>query len=257
MTSALMAKSAYDPTACIQMAETFAYALVEGDSTGHDRFHLDRVRRMALRLAAEMAERLGGDRLGITSYLDTLVVEIAALLHDAMDSKFCDDSVGQRHRVRALLDGMPMHPHQREHVLAIISGLGFVHSLPRPSSSPQGEVSKAGSESTPIPLSPEGMAVQDADRLDALGAIGVARCFAYGGRKGQPLHDPALQPREQLTAQAYRHELQSSLNHFHEKLLKLRDRLHTPEGRRIAEKRHLYLQDFLTRFEAEWEGADV
>lgn len=257
MTSASSAQSAFDPHACIQLAEAFAYALVEGDSTGHDRFHLDRVRRMALRLAAAMGDRLGDAPGGITSCLDTLVVEIAALLHDALDSKFSDDSAGQRHRVMTLLDGMPMHPHQREHVLAIISGLGFVHSLPKSPLGLHSGASEAGRDSVTAKLSLEGMAVQDADRLDALGAIGLARCFAYGGRKGQPLHDPALQPREQLTAYSYRRELQSSLNHFHEKLLKLRDRLHTPEGRHIAENRHAYLRDFLARFESEWNGSDA
>lgn len=233
-------ESAIQPEACRKLAEDFAYALVEGDCTGHDRFHLDRVRQMALRLAS----------LGMMqSSLDILVVEIASLLHDALDSKFSSDPEEQDHRVRALLAAMPMLPEQRDHVFAIISKLGFVHTLPHNASASQ-------SGPTPSGLSIEGQIVQDADKLDALGAIGIARCFAFGGRKGQPLHDPDLRPRESLTAQNYRSGKQSSLNHFHEKLFKLKDMLHTPEAKRIAEKRHAYLRDFLARFEEEWEGKD-
>lgn len=241
---------AIQPEACRKIAQAFAYALVEGDCTGHDRFHLDRVRQMALRLAAN---RLAADAQGAQGRtqppLDILVVEIASLLHDAMDSKFSPDPEEQGHRVEALLAAMPMLQAQREHVQAIISKLGFVHTLPQNPSAAEASQASAG-------LSIEGQIVQDADKLDALGAIGIARCFAFGGRKGQPLHDPDLRPRESLTAHSYRSGKQSSLNHFHEKLFKLKEMLHTPEARGIAEKRHAFLQDFLVRFEAEWEGVD-
>ena len=98
------------------------------------------------------------------------------------------------------------------------------------------------------------MAVQDADRLDALGAVGIARVFAYGGSAGQAMHDPDLPPREGLDAKTYRQGRSTSINHFHEKLLKLKGLLNTDAGRALAEERHRYMEGFLKRFAEEWEG---
>ena len=100
----------------------------------------------------------------------------------------------------------------------------------------------------------EGRCVQDADRLDALGAIGIARAFAYGGHKGRPLYDPAIIPQPHATFEAYKKNTCPTLNHFYEKLLLLQDRMSTPTARRLAAARHKYVEQFLDRFLAEWKG---
>ncbi len=211
------------------MAETFAFALVEGDSSGHDRFHLDRVRRMALHLA----EAVGAN---------ALIVEVAALLHDATDAKLMGDPGEAMSRLRQILATMPLEGDEAHQILQIVTGQSFSASL-------SGAI--AGDGPTPLAF----QVVQDADRLDAIGAIGIARCFAYGGRKGQPMHNPDLMPREGLTLSQYREGKQSSLNHFYEKLFKLKDKLHTPAARAIAENRHAVMAAFVTEFLAEWEGS--
>ena len=104
------------------------------------------------------------------------------------------------------------------------------------------------------PLSLEGQVVQDADRLDAIGAIGIARAFAYGGAKGRAIYDPAIQPTEHRTAEAYLKDGNHSINHFYEKLLLLKDRMNTATGIAMAEERHRFMEDFLSRFYKEWEG---
>lgn len=214
------------------MAEEFAYALVEGDSSGHDRFHLDRVRRMALLLA----QRVGAD---------VLVVEVAALLHDATDSKLMGDPGEAMSRLRQLLNAMPLEGDEADQILHIVAGQSFSASL---------AAHRAGENSGHGAVAPLAFqVVQDADRLDAIGAIGIARCFAYGGRKGQPMHHPDLKPRETFTLSQYREGKQSSLNHFYEKLFLLKDKLHTPAARAIAEKRHAVMADFVNEFLAEWE----
>jgi uncharacterized protein len=104
------------------------------------------------------------------------------------------------------------------------------------------------------PKSPELQAVQDADRLDAIGALGIARTFAYGGSRGQPMHDPELPPRQGLDQAAYRGGKSTSVNHFYEKLFLLKDRLNTRAGKAIAEERHRFMREYLDRFLAEWDG---
>jgi uncharacterized protein len=117
-------------------------------------------------------------------------------------------------------------------------------------------VSFKGAGVADVELSLEGRCVRDADRLDALGAIGIARAFAYGGATGQPLHDPTLEPAWHGTASEYREKRSTTINHFHEKLLLLRDRVDTAAARRIAERRHAVLVEFLDEFAAEWEARD-
>jgi len=120
-----------------------------------------------------------------------------------------------------------------------------------------GEISFKGAGVDTRPATAEGKIVQDADRLDALGAIGVARAFAYGGKKGQPIHDPSVEPCLHESFAAYRNHAGTSINHFYEKLLLLRDLMNTREGRRLALVRHRFMEEFLARFRHEWEGRDL
>ncbi|HEX2613103.1 MAG TPA: HD domain-containing protein [Fibrobacteria bacterium] len=208
-------------------AEAHAREKLEGRSCGHDFFHADRVRRSALQLA----ETEGGN---------TQVVELAALLHDVADPKLNDDPAKAERELEAFLRGLDLSADVVDHVLRILAGMSFGREL-------------SGVEAE---KSVEFRVVQDADRLDALGAIGIARCFAYGGSVNQALFDPALTEREQMTAKEYRHGKSSSLNHFGEKLLRLRDRMNTATARRWAESRHAFLREFRERFLTEWDGLD-
>ena len=132
---------------------------------------------------------------------------------------------------------LDLDPNVAEHVCRIVTDISFKGAgVERPE------------------LSREGQAVQDADRLDAMGAIGIARAFAYGGTKGRLIHDPAVEPIEHRTAEAYLNTNGTTINHFYEKLLLLKDRMNTPTGRLIAERRHRFLEDFLRQFAEEWEG---
>ena len=128
-------------------------------------------------------------------------------------------------------------PSTSEHVCRIVADISF----------------KGAAVQQP-PLTLEGQVVQDADRLDAMGAIGIARALAYGGAKGRAIHDPAAKPTEHRTAEAYLKGGGTTINHFYEKLLLLQDRMNTATGRAIAEERHRFMEDYLRRFFEEWEG---
>ncbi len=208
----------------VALTEARVRELLAGDATGHDWWHIERVRRLALRLAAEEGA-------------DPLVVELAALLHDVADWKLSGDAdAGARH-AREWLTSLGVEPAVVEHVTGIVAGVSF---------------KGAG---VPTPMSTiEGRVVQDADRLDALGAIGIARAFAYGGSRGRALHEPEEGPRLHASFAEYRSATGSTLNHFHEKLLLLRERMNTAAGRRLADERHRFMEEFVRRFLAEWEG---
>jgi len=207
--------------------EAHVRAAMSGEGTGHDWWHVHRVRRMALRLARDEGT-------------DPYVTELAALLHDLADHKFHggDETAGPR-AARAWLESLGAGAEVVDHVCAIVAGVSF----------------KGAGVATPMPT-PEGRVVQDADRLDAIGAIGIARAFAYGGSRGRPLHAPDAAPEAHDSFEAYKAGGGATTAHFHEKLLLLRDRLHTAAARRVAEGRHRYMEDFLARFHAEWEGVD-
>ncbi|TLS50143.1 HD domain-containing protein [Paenibacillus antri] len=207
-------------------AEIWAKEKLGGDSSGHDWWHIERVRRLALRLAAATGA-------------NAFVCEMAALLHDLADEKLFGDEESCLRDIRSWLAERNVAESDAEHIVDIIANLGF----------------KGGGRSGLTTL--EGRVVQDADRLDALGAVGIARTFAYSGWKGQPMHDPSLPIRTSMTAEEYRTGKSSAYNHFHEKLLKLKELLNTDEARRIAEDRHRYMESFLRRFEAEWNGTDA
>ena len=196
-----------------------------GEGSGHDWHHIRRVWRLTQALAREEGA-------------DVEVAELGALVHDIADWKFHggDESVGPREAERLLRE-----ENAPEALIAPVVDIVATISF------------KGAGVATPM-RSLEGACVQDADRLDALGAIGIARCFAYGGHAGRLLHDPAVPPVLHATAQAYKSAKGTSLNHFHEKLFLLKDRMNTASGRRLAEARHAYMADFVARFLQEWES---
>jgi uncharacterized protein len=204
-------------------AEAWVREKLAHDSSGHDWWHIDRVVRTARAIARE--ERA-----------DAFVCELAALLHDVADEKLNADPAAAQRDLEAWLAASGASPSDAEHVLEIIATMSF----------------KGGSR--PPMRTLEGKVVQDADRLDAIGAVGIARVFAYSGAKMRPIHDPARPPREQMTEAEYRSGNDTAINHFHEKLLKLKDRMNTSYGRRLAEGRHRFMEAYLDEFHAEWEG---
>jgi uncharacterized protein len=213
-----------DPATWIARTADHVRQQMAGDPTGHDWFHIERVRRMALHIArAEGA--------------DLLIVELAALLHDLDDWKRTGAAPGTSVQARTWLEAQHVPAPLIEHICRILQELSF-----------QGA-------DVPTPMSSvEGACVQDADRLDALGAIGIARAFAYGGHHGRLLYDPDQPPQRHATFEAYRRSRGPTLNHFHEKLLLLAERMQTATGRRLAQARHRFLEQFLEQFLAEWEG---
>ena len=204
-------------------AEAFARDVLTGESSGHDWWHIARVRS----LARTVAEAEGAD---------TFICALAALLHDIADPKIAGDWESGLARVRDWLTAHDVPSDEREHILEIIGAISF-----------------AGG-SKPAPRTLEGRVVQDADRLDAIGAIGIARAFAYGGAHGRILYDPEIAPRATMTAEEYRTHLTPTINHFYEKLLLLKDRMNTDYARQLAEQRQRVMETFLDEFYAEWDG---
>ena len=211
----------------IKATANFVEAQFAGEGSGHDWEHIRRVWQMARRLAADEPDA------------DMEITELAALLHDIADWKFHggDYEAGPR-AARAWLASQQVPDDRIQRVETIIREVSF----------------KGLGVATPV-SSIEAALVQDADRLDAIGAIGVARAFAYGGHKGRPLHDPAVPPVSHESFASYQKSTAPTINHFYEKLLHLRDRLHTPAARRVADGRHAYMERFVNQFLAEWEGS--
>ncbi len=171
---------------------------------------------------------------------DATVTELAALLHDIADWKFHDgDYEAGPRAARAWLASQGAPDVLISRVETIIREVSF----------------KGLGVDTPVSAI-EGALVQDADRLDAIGAVGIARAFAYGGHKGRPLHDPAVPPVAHESFASYQKNTAPTLNHFYEKLLHLKDRLHTAAAREVAERRHAYMETYVARFLSEWEGVD-
>jgi uncharacterized protein len=212
-----------DKPQVIVEAALYAREQLEQDSSGHDWWHIDRVTRLALLIAREEGA-------------DIFICELAALLHDVADEKLNPSMEAGLAKVNDWLVRQGVEPAEMEHVMAIISTISY-----------------KGGHNPPV-ASKEAQVVQDADRLDALGAIGIARTFAYSGWKGQLIHDPELAPRTELTVEAYRNGKSTAIRHFDEKLLKLKDLMNTETGKRIAEERHLVMERFLEQFHREWMG---
>jgi uncharacterized protein len=210
--------------AALASAEAYARKHLEGRSCGHDFFHADRVRRTALKLRDAEGGEFG-------------VIELAALLHDIADPKLVPDVAAAQNDLKFFLR---IPSEDVLHVLSIIEGMSFGKEL----------------QGIHADKTLEFQVVQDADRLDALGAVGIARCFAYGGSKNQALHDPSIPPRAELDPKGYRTEKSSSLNHFPEKLFLLKDRMNTATAKHWAEKRHAFLVEYRDTFLREWDGED-
>jgi uncharacterized protein len=216
-----------DLSTLIARTADFIRRRLRDDASGHDWWHIDRVRQNAVFLAkAEGA--------------DVVVCELAALLHDIADWKFHggDETAGPR-AAREWLTSQSAEPRLAERVCDIIAGVSF----------------KGAGVTTTMPTL-EGKCVQDADRLDALGAIGIARAFAFGGHFGRAIYDPDHPPELHASFEAYKTKSGPTINHFYEKLLLLKDRMQTATGRRLAEERHRFLETFLRQFFAEWEGPE-
>ena len=212
-----------DKKTIISQTITFVKQQLKGDATGHDWWHVHRVWHMALTLA----EKEGAD---------LFVVQLAALLHDIADWKFHagDDKKGGV-IARQWLESLGLEEKVIGHVCQIVSDISF----------------KGASVATHMKTI-EGKVVQDADRLDALGAIGIARAFAYGGYKGRPMFNPKIEPVLHQSFDQYKANKGTTINHFHEKLFLLKDRMNTTAAKRIAEERHCYMEEFVGRFKKEW-----
>jgi uncharacterized protein len=203
----------------IPHTEQFVRDFLAHDHTGHDWWHIYRVRNTALKLArAEGA--------------DELVVELAALLHDVADEKLNggDEAAGMA-RVSGFIKDSGVPVAIAEQVLAIIREVSY----------------KGAGVATPV-SSVESAVVQDADRLDALGAVGIARMFTYGGARGRIMYHPDIPPVAHQSAAEYRTAKSTTFNHFYEKLLLLKDRMNTASGRQLAEERHQFMQEFIRHF---------
>lgn len=214
-----------DTTEIIEATIAFAKATLENAEGGHDWFHVERVYKNALLIAQG-------------ELVDNTVVALGALLHDIADSKFHngDESVGPRLASQFLIK-QNVDSSIIEHVVQIIKNISY----------------KGGNKAASF-SSPELDVVQDADRLDALGAIGIARTFNYGGFKNRKIYDPQISPKLDMTPEEYKASTVPTINHFYEKLLLLKDKMNTKTGKRLAQKRHQYMVAFLDQFYAEWEG---
>lgn len=204
---------------------TFVKATLKDAEGGHDWFHIERVYKNAL-LIAKYED------------VDVFVVALGALLHDIADSKFHngDESVGPR-VASDFLKSQNVTEDVIAHVIQIINNISFKG----------GKVARTFS-------SKELDVVQDADRLDALGAIGIARTFNYGGFKNRAIYNPDIEPNLEMTKEEYKASTAPTINHFYEKLLLLKDKMNTETGRHLAVQRHNYMEQFLEQFYKEWNG---
>lgn len=210
----------------IKITKEFVKTSLADAEGGHDWFHTLRVFNNSLLIAKD-------------EKVDKLIVALGALLHDIADSKFHegDETVGPK-VARKFLFEHNVDSLVIEHIINIIENISFNKSLD------DGEKFQ----------SPELDVIQDADRLDAIGAIGIARCFNYGGFKNRALYNPDIEPNLDMSKEEYKKSTAPTINHFYEKLLLLKDRMNTETGKRIATERHIYMQQFLDQFYAEWNG---
>lgn len=195
-----------DASEILKQIEQYAYELFEADCTGHDFYHMKRVAKMAVKLAHEEEG-------------DPFIAEAAGWLHDVGDKKLFDRPEQVKAELEAFLNELPIDPEDRKDIFRAVEHVSF----------------QSGHQ---IPPTLEGKIVQDADRLDAIGAVGIARTFAFGGARGQMIHmeDDSL----------------TSIRHFYDKLFKLKDLMNTPTAKEIAEERHQLMEEFVERFYDEW-----
>ena len=208
----------------IENAITYVKQIFAADSSGHDYHHTIRVYRLAVEIAKQ-------------ENADMQIVQLAALLHDVDDVKLSPET----HEAKKNAVGFMKNNGMDEKVIASVCKI-------------IDEVSFAGTDSV-VPSTIEGKCVQDADRLDAMGAVGIARAFAYGGSKGRRIHDPDIKPMTNMNKADYNQNHNStSINHFYEKLLLLKDMMNTESAKKMAMHRQAVMEDFLEEFMAEWEG---
>jgi len=219
--------SAQDKKDVIKKVETYVQKLLAKEKAAHDWYHINHVRIVALKIAKQEGA-------------DAFLTELMALLHEGSDRKI----VGEQHAKKALLKlhkflaDLNISEDQIEEIIYVIDNQSY---------------SKSGISGQKLD-SLAGLCMQDADRLEAIGAIGMARCFAYNGKLGNPIHDPTILPREKIDAKEYKKDIATSINHFYEKLLKLKDLMNTKEGKKLAANRHKFMENFLKEFYAEWDG---
>lgn len=214
-----------DRQSVLEKTEVFIHQKLDGEGSGHDWWHVHRVRMLAL-------------AIGRDEGADLYIVELGALLHDVADWKFHDDEHAGENVTREWLTSLSADKPVVDHVCGIVRDISY----------------KGAGVATPMQTL-EGRCVQDADRLDAIGAVGIARAFAYGGHKNRPLYDPNNKPQHHESFEAYKNNQGTTVNHFYEKLLLLKDRMNTDTARRMAERRHRVMEDYLKEFFDEWEGA--
>ena len=204
----------------------FVKETLEGAEGGHDWFHIERVYKNALLISEN-------------EKVDRFIVQLGALLHDIADAKFYngDESIGPK-KAREFLKKQYVDEDIIIHIENIILFISYKSSL---------DTSKKFT-------SPELDVIQDADRLDAIGAIGIARCFNYGGFKNRSLYDPTIEPNLEMTKEQYKKSTAPTINHFYEKLLLLKDKMNTKTGQLLAKERHRYMEGFLQQFYEEWNG---
>ena len=208
----------------IESAIKFVKGIFAYDCSGHDHHHTMRVYRLAMQIAEQ-------------ENADMLIVQLTALLHDVDDVKLSPET----HEAKKNAVGFMKNNGVDDKVIASVCKI-------------IDEVSFAGTDSV-VPSTLEGKCVQDADRLDAIGAIGIARTFAYGGSKGRRIHDPDIKPMTNMNKADYNQNHNStSINHFYEKLLLLKDMMNTETAKKMAMHRQAVMEDFLEEFMAEWEG---
>lgn len=207
----------------INDAIEFVKNVFKDDHSGHDYFHTLRVYKMATRIA----ERENAD---------LIIVQLAALLHDVDDIKLSPETYQNKDRAVTFLSEHCVSDAKIKDVCNII-----------------GEISFKGRDSV-IPETIEGKCVQDADRLDAIGAIGIARAFAYGGNHNRVIHDPEIKPALNMSADQYHNHISTTVNHFYEKLFLLKDMMNTATAKKIAEQREDYMKRYIAEFLDEWDG---
>ena len=211
----------------IENAITFVKKTLKNAEGGHDWFHVDRVFKNAILISKE-------------EKVDPFIVSLGALFHDIADPKFHhgDETIGPK-ITKAFLKKQQVNEIVINHVIHIIKHISFKNSL---------DDKKKSFNSIELKV------VQDADRLDAIGAIGIARCFNYGGYKNRPLYDPKILPNLEMDKETYKNSTAPTINHFYEKLLLLKDKMNTSSGKKIALSRHDFMVEYLNQFYSEWNG---
>lgn len=208
----------------IKKTKAYVQKRMSGEASGHDWFHVERVAKLALYIAEEEGE------------VDLVLIELAALLHDLGDYKVAGQATEEEVLEKACIE-LKIPVALKQEIKEIILNQSFSKNIEKKQT-----------------LSLEGQIVQDADRLDALGAIGIARAFAYGGKKGREIYNPHKKPLQFTTMEAYRNTPGPTVNHFYEKLFLLKPLLNTKASQKIAAKRERFMKKFLEEFYAEWDG---